>query len=154
MHDNMTRRPMMQIDSESLSSTIIYNIAIVITLKGIRTNGSVLLKKAVDLFKLSLDLLPHPSQMQSSTTRCLSMVCWNNLAQIAYLLCEFDQVQTMRQMLETLLTEYFSTLSVEQEELARAGVSSSPMFLFAEDEIQGFKASIMFMNPPNTAATA
>lgn len=139
----------MIIDSEILSSIIIYNIALTLTVKGLRTNNSMMLKRALDLYKLSLALQQQAHIMPSLCIKSLAIVCWNNLGHIAYLLGHFEHVQNMRRMLHTLLL----TLPTHEGEQT-TDAAYDTLFLFDDMDIQGFKSNIMFMYPPKIAPAA
>lgn len=149
------------LSEEILSSVIMYNIALVLNLKGIRTNSSTLLKKALDLYKLSLDAIHHDSLLGTSiVSKSLATACCNNIGQLAYMLCDFEHAETMRCMLQTLFLLTTSSLqevlNVEHEGVSLAATTgkSSSLFLFEEVDMQGFESNLLFLYPPMTAPAA
>lgn len=149
------------LSAETLSSAIIYNMALVLHLKGIRTNSAVLLKKALDLYKMStrlqehdLSLVPGGTSTTLALSRSLMIACCNNMGQLAYLRFDQEQVQTMKGALLSLLTTPSSSsppMVVEQHQLAQACFS---LVLFDAEDMESFKTNLIFMNPPMTAPVA
>lgn len=144
------------IDTEILSATIIYNLALALTTKAIRTSSPSLLKRSIRLYEMSMGLLNNIIMFQQRTTTLpeernlpcdfvwnIAIACSNNLGQLAYLQGDYALSQTMRSTLQ-----YF--LSAVHE----SGGLRPSRILFSEMDMRGFKMNIMFMYPPTLAPMA
>jgi len=82
-------------DRETVTACILYNMALANHARGLRYGRSSLLARALQLYKMSLDVL-HPT---SSGLDLLCLACFNNAAQIYSQLFHRDE---MRQCLECM----------------------------------------------------
>jgi hypothetical protein len=144
-------------DTEILSATIIYNLALALTTKAMRTNSSSLLRRSIRLYEMSMGLLNNmvigsrSNHVKERSFPCdvawnVAIACSNNLGQLAYLQGDYDQSQTMRSTLQYLLSK---PLYACHESRLR-----SNRLLFTEADLRGFKSNIMFMSPPSLAPMA
>ncbi len=149
--------PSLPIDAEILSATIIYNIALVLNIKALQTNCSILQRRSLKLYEMSVGLINsmiiHESEEKKmysvlSTSRKnnatrLAIACSNNMAQLAFLQGNFERARTMLNTLEYLLSA--GSVSSNGQDVS---------LLFHDDDMSGFKLNIMFMYPPTTASLA
>jgi hypothetical protein len=143
--------------AETLSAVIIYNIALTLNLKGIRTSSSTLLKKALDLYKMSMGLLQHDSQLLATSTvaRSMAIACCNNIGHLAFLLLDYEQLQTMQCTLQKLLTTSFCSERIGQgHQESSLIVEPCTLFLFDAADWRGFTSNVLFMQAPAIAPAA
>jgi hypothetical protein len=156
--DNLEEEVSGCLSAETLSAAIIYNIALIINLRGFRRNSSILLKKALDLYMMSMGLLQHESSLIWTTmvARSLAIACSNNTGHLALLLFDYEQAQSMQCTLQELLTTPFSLDLTAQEDEQDSSYVPDPyaMDLFEAADWQGFTGNVLFMQPPTTAPSA
>ncbi len=142
------------LEVEMLSATIIYNIALALNIKAIRTNCLTLQIRSLRLYEMSMGLLNGLLMPEKNTNKGphfisniavhVANACCNNLANLAFLQGDFERSRTMMNKLQYLLT----LASNNGDE------SSSSSSVFHETDIQGFRWNIMFMCPPTAAEAA
>lgn len=158
--DSTCSHPSSSVDSETLSAAIIYNLALALTLKALRTNSSDVLRRAMRLYEMCMELvrkimmLPgHANQEETLSYELaltVAIACSNNLGQLAYSQCENELGQSMRRTLQCLLS-IPDSLSLITDQDESSGINR---LLFSENDIQRFSLNVLFMHPPTSAATA
>lgn len=152
--------PSGMIDAEILSATIIYNLALGLTMKAMRTNCSSLLRRSMRLFEVCIQLLRRIIMLPRNDNEELHLpyelavsvgvACSNNLGQLAFFQCDYELGQSMRRTLQCFLSMYDSLPSIGGRESLSGNAS-----LFSESDLQRFSLNIMFMTyPPTSAASA
>ncbi len=140
------------VEAEMLSATIIYNIALALHIKAIRTNCTTHQRRSLRLYEMSMGLINNMIMQQnenndpSITPSCamrLAIACSNNMALLAFVLCDFERSRDMLNTFQNLLST--SSASTNDQDFS---------LLFHDADIQGFKLNIMFMNPPTAAPAA
>lgn len=153
--------PSSMIDTEILSATIIYNLALALTTKGIRANSSSVLRRSMRLYEMSMGLLSkiimlprtiHSKRRNLSYEFALNVAiaCSNNLGQLAYRQGDYDRSETMRGTLQYMLS--LPLLDDDDDDESR--LQRSRRIVFTETDMRGFKLNIMFMYPPTLAPLA
>jgi hypothetical protein len=153
--DSTYSHPSSSVDSETLSAAIIFNLALALTMKALRTNSSDLLRRAMRLYEMCMELVRKIIANQEQTLSyelalTVAIACSNNLGQLAYSQCENELGQNMRRTLQCLLS-IPDSLSLITDQDEASGINR---LLFSENDIQRFSLNVLFMHPPTSAATA
>jgi hypothetical protein len=124
-----------QKDMDFLSSVIIFNMALLYNIRGIRANSSSLQNRGLQLYGMSLGL------MENLASKCLDsillrVVCLNNMSQITFNQGDFEKARLMLNHLQYLMSRNPRTN------------------VFDENEVQGFMLNVMLMHPPTAAQAA
>jgi hypothetical protein len=150
------------IDTRTLSSVVLYNMAFVLTMKGIRSNHISLFTKAMKLYDMSMGLQQTDSGSTSMFATSLTLACCNNIALLAYFQGDFAYAQKMRLFLHggLLATKSWrlhlseNVPSDDEEEHTNDNDAEIARFLMDDADIQGFNFNLVFMYPPRTAGAA
>ncbi len=162
------------LEVDVLTATIIYNIALALNIKAIRTNCMTLQIRSLRLYEMCMGLLNGLIILEKNRNKVppiisniaidvaneknrnkvppiisniaidVAKACCNNLANLAFLQGDFERSRTMMNTLQYLLA-----LAPDYGE-----ESSSSSSVFQATDIQGFRLNIMFMCPPTTAEAA
>jgi hypothetical protein len=122
-------------DVNFLSAAIIFNMAMVYNVKGIRKNSANAQTRSLRLYEMCLVLLENLNSSHVDSF-LLRVACLNNMSQIAYEQGDFDSARLMLHNLQ-----YLMSMNVKQN-------------FFDEDDLHGFMLNVMLMDAPSAARAA
>lgn len=154
------------INVDLLSAIMIYNMALCVSLRSMRTNSSNMQERSLRLYEMCLGLLHtihrrNGGEEDTGGYVLLYAACSNNVAQVAYQLCDYERSRLMMSSLQNLINvtlnekrrrhEQDASSTADYDDLSPAAASSC---LLGDDDIQGFTLNIMCSYPPTTARAA
>lgn len=122
-------------DINFLSSVIIFNMALLYNIQGIRDNAPNFQRRGLYLYEMSLGLLDNFASKNVDSI-LLRTACLNNMSQISVDQDDFDKAQLLLIHLQYLMSKSFKTS------------------LLDENDIQGFMLNITLFGQPKPARAA
>jgi hypothetical protein len=122
-------------DIKFLSAAIIFNMAMVYNIKGVRESSAIEQTRSLRLYEMCLALLENLNSRHMDSF-LLRVACLNNMSQIAYEQGDFDGARLMLNNVQ-----YLMSMNVKQT-------------FFDEDDLQGFMLNVMLMHAPSAARAA
>lgn len=121
-----------------LSAVIIFNMALLHDLRGIRCKSTKYRVRSLRLYEMCYGLLEEFDRktLHIDTIMLLSIVCLNNMSQVTLSEGDFSRCQWMMRTLQSLLT------------------SQSKSNQLNEHDIRGLMLNVMMMHPPTSASAA